>query len=473
MEDLLDGMEASGSDQGAARPPEAALEAVEADLVAQLARPLPDQPRILRAEQVIPPQDLLAWLAAQPAATKLFWHDRSQEFEVAAVGAAHCISGPGQPDLPKLFAEMQCMLRPEFPSARYYGGFAFAPPQGNDPRWQALGGHYFALPCLEIVQRQDETRLACNVHLAPDADSEALRRTVRDTLRATVFSAPPADARPLPGLLERADSPDAAGWSDAVNATLDAIARGEFQKAVLARETRLLFENDLDPTALLRRLLSVCARSFGFMLQPCAGTAFLGASPERLYKRRSCYVQTEAIAGTRPRGADPDEDYTLGKELLASDKDRREHRFVVESIEKTLDERCRAVKSCREPSLLKLRQCQHLHCTLEGVLKENERDAALLDALHPTPAVGGVPQGAALEWIANHEPFDRWWFAAPVGWVSYDAAEFLVAIRSGLASGPDLSLYTGAGIVAGSVPESEWEELENKMSSFIAAFGAA
>src|SRR5690606_13237925 len=94
-------------------------------------------------------------------------------------------------------------------------------------------------------------------------------------------------------------------------------------------------------------------------------------------------------------------------------------------------------------------------------------DADLLRGLHPTPAVGGVPRDRAMAFIASRENFDRGWYAGPVGWISSDAAEFAVAIRSGIVDGDTLALYSGAGIVEGSEPAAEWGEIEQKMSNFL------
>ncbi len=121
------------------------------------------------------------------------------------------------------------------------------------------------------------------------------------------------------------------------------------------------------------------------------------------------------------------------------------------------------------PSLMPLRKVQHLHSYIEGILKNHDADAALIEALHPTPAVGGAPRHKALAWLAAHEPFDRGVYAAPVGWVGFDDAEFCVGIRSGLIEGNTLALYSGAGIVPGSSAAAEWEEIEAKMSSFLEA----
>jgi menaquinone-specific isochorismate synthase len=117
--------------------------------------------------------------------------------------------------------------------------------------------------------------------------------------------------------------------------------------------------------------------------------------------------------------------------------------------------------------LLKLARGQHLYSAVQGELRTGVSDARLLAALHPTPALGGQPKDAALERIAEWEPFDRGWYAAPVGWVSRTSAEFAVAIRCGLVQPERLALFSGAGIVRGSTAASEWEEIELKIRDFI------
>src|SRR5690606_32703666 len=128
---------------------------------------------------------------------------------------------------------------------------------------------------------------------------------------------------------------------------------------------------------------------------------------------------------------------------------------------------CTELQVEEEPGVMRLRNCQHLHTRVEGVLKANEADAPLIEELHPTAAVGGWPRDKALAWLAEHEPFDRGVYAAPTGWIGFDAAEFAVAIRSGLVRDDELTLYSGAGIVPGSDAAEEWDEIENKLAGFL------
>ena len=98
---------------------------------------------------------------------------------------------------------------------------------------------------------------------------------------------------------------------------------------------------------------------------------------------------------------------------------------------------------------------------------------SLVGALHPTPALGGAPRAAALDWIAAREPSPRGWYAGPVGWCdARGEGEFFVAIRSALTQGTRAWAWAGAGLVEGSDAAREWDETEAKMAAMCAALGA-
>ena len=178
-------------------------------------------------------------------------------------------------------------------------------------------------------------------------------------------------------------------------------------------------------------------------------------------------MQSEVVAGTRMRGADSIADEALAIELLTSDKDQREHDIVRKSIRQKLHKFVDHLDVDSQASILRLVNKQHLRSHVQGTLKAGVDDGMLLKCLHPTPAVGGYPTDNALPEIARIEPFNRGWYAAPVGWIGADSAQFAVGIRSGLVEGKELSLFSGAGIVRGSDPDAEWREVENKIQDFI------
>jgi menaquinone-specific isochorismate synthase len=156
---------------------------------------------------------------------------------------------------------------------------------------------------------------------------------------------------------------------------------------------------------------------------------------------------------------------------LHSAKDLSEHTYVSKGIREALEPLCEELEIEDCVSEMKLARGRHLRSKVRGTLEDDVTDAALLDAMHPTPAVGGHPRSEALEQIHALEPFDRGWYAGPVGWIGQEASEFAVGIRSGLVRGRKLALFSGAGIVTGSVPGEEWAEIEQKIGDFTGMFG--
>jgi menaquinone-specific isochorismate synthase len=418
---------------------------------------------LARVEVDAPGLDPLPWLRAQPNAT-VYWSDREQEFEAAGAGEAKIYKSDASVPASDLFKTIRADLKRAPASLRVFGGLRFdrsAPAPGP---WQPFGAYRFAAPLFEAIKQNTRARLACNLNL-----EQLRRREERDRLRAAFaalkFDAPQPRAA-LPPLTSREDAPNREQWVAAVKDVLDAFASNRLRKVVLARESRFIFENDVDALALFDRLRQTTTFSFRYVFRMPGGAAFVGASPERLFKRAGTTLKSEALAGTRPRGATPEQDEMLGRELTSSAKEIREHMLVVDQIRGVFEKYCRAVRGGDRRERLTLRHCQHLLTRIEGMLREGTDDGAILDDLHPTPAMGGVPTAEALDAIARLEPFDRGWYTGPVGWVSRDAAEFAAAIRSGLVSGNEVRVYAGAGIVPGSDPAAEFGEIENKLTDF-------
>ncbi|MBL4574999.1 MAG: isochorismate synthase [Opitutaceae bacterium] len=179
-------------------------------------------------------------------------------------------------------------------------------------------------------------------------------------------------------------------------------------------------------------------------------------------------LETKAIAGSAPRGKSASEDASLGRDLLHSEKDLREHQIVLESIIRRLGKLGLEVKSTSRPSLLQLANIQHLHTSLLGEVDAGIHILDVLKELHPTPAVGGTPREAACKHIPSLESFDRGLYAAPIGWIdSKGEGEFVVGIRSALIDGATATAFAGNGIVAGSDPEKELAETNWKLKALL------
>ncbi|MFC7137371.1 isochorismate synthase MenF [Halobaculum litoreum] len=188
----------------------------------------------------------------------------------------------------------------------------------------------------------------------------------------------------------------------------------------------------------------------------------LRPAPERLVRREGEVVQTEALAGSMPRGDTPEADDEYARALLDSEKLQHEQRLVVDTICDQLA--AFGTVGEGEQGIRKLTNIQHLKTPINAVLDGDTHVLELVEALHPTPAVGGLPLEAALATIRDTETWDRGWYASPVGW--FDAAgdgEFAVGIRSGVAGGREATLFAGNGIVGDSDPDDEWDELQPKV----------
>ena len=419
---------------------------------------------IVRVETVIPRTDALAWLRAQAAsAVKMYWADRDGQQEVAGVGTADIVAREESDSIDSQFEQLHRRLEAGEPGTRYFGGMRFNGGSGSDEAWRDFGGYRFVLPRFELSQRGSDSVLACQ-WLRSAATANALMEEVD----ALVFPLPEVTCGHAVATV-RKDLPDRAGWEAAVAGTLNLLSEGTLEKVVLARKSTFGFTAELDPLACLQAVLPGAEHCYRFCFVSSAGRAFLGASPERLYRREGQRILCDAIAGTRTRGDGASLDQQLERDLMGSEKERREQDYVVRGVRESLAPLCRSLNAGDGLSVVKLQQCQHLMSTFEGTLRDGVGDADLLTALHPTPAVGGYPTDRAVREIAEREPFDRGWYAGPVGWVGRDGAEFAVAIRSGLVEGSTLSVFAGAGIVAGSVPGDEWEELDYKISHFTQA----
>lgn len=338
---------------------------------------------------------LIEWLRSSSEFPKFYWRSKEGDLERAALGVSS--EGPWQ-----------------------FGGMAFFPEDPpKDTLWNTFPRLAFWTPKLQKEQKiSDES---------PQKFSAKLGREISLPTEET--------------------------WHQLIELSLAEIEKGSFQKVVLARRTTL--QMHVDPFELLQRLKMRSKGSALFAVQFSPESAFIGASPERLYRRKGRQIWVDALAGTA----------SLDQEgLLANPKEQSEFAFVKRSIEKSLNFLCEEWHWQGEDRIYKTASVQHLYNCFLGNLRANVDDAELLAVLHPTAALGGTPRNGALDFIAQHEPFERGWYGAPLGFISSEEAEFIVGIRSALVTQDAVHLFAGTGIVAGSEPAKEWEELNHKIS---------
>ena len=255
-----------------------------------------------------------------------------------------------------------------------------------------------------------------------------------------------------------------------VEAALTDIAQQRYDKIVLSRVRELTASSDWQPFAVLNRLRARFNDCHTFSYGNKAGCSFIGASPERLLKINEQRLQTEAIAGSAPRGTTAADDARLARGLLKSEKDLWEHSCVRDSIIRRLFVRGINGQATGGPNLLPLANVQHLRTPIEAEVKHGVHLLDIAEELHPTPAVGGTPRKAALEALAGLESSERGLYAGALGWFNHlNDGELVVGIRSALIKGKSAKLYSGAGVVAGSTPEGEIRETDMKLRALYEA----
>lgn len=380
-----------------------------------------------------------------------------------------------------LFARMvnkshpSCLL---LPAPRLYGCFRFElglpptllhPEPAHDP-WQSFATASFVLPRWLLLQTPSQLLLQLAIpasertHLAAvyqelAAIEDALLRPMDDVVGSQ-----------SPAKLVVCDELPADSYCAMIEKALTEIAAQRVQKVVPARRSYLRLDRRLQPQQILCALDDSYPQCNRFAYTRDEST-LLGATPELLVGRSGRRVRTEALAGTRARTKDSD-DEKLGQSLLQDDKERREHDHVIAAIVDSLHSCGVRDVQVDATGLRLLRNVMHLCTPIQGQLAHPQHVLDLVAALHPTPAVCGLPREAAAHFLAQTEPVSRGGYAAPVGYFDADGCgEFWVALRSALIRAEEAWLYAGAGVVAGSDPATEYAETEAKLRAMRSVIG--
>jgi menaquinone-specific isochorismate synthase len=259
-------------------------------------------------------------------------------------------------------------------------------------------------------------------------------------------------------------------FKQSVQAALKRIEAQQLHKIVLAQALDVTAADEFAIAPSLHHLRQRYAGCYLFAMGNGRGQTFMGASPERLISIRCGELVTDALAGSAPRGKTAAQDLALANRLQLSEKERHEHRVVADFITQQLLEIGLQPLSATVPQLLRLSNIQHLHTPIRAKLPASVHPLDVLMALHPTPAVAGVPCQQACEAILEYEAFERSLYAAPLGWLDHRGnSEFIVGIRSALITANHARLYAGAGIVAGSDPARELAEIQLKLTALLNA----
>jgi menaquinone-specific isochorismate synthase len=350
-----------------------------------------------------------------------------------------------------------------------FGGFSFDPLKAKTTLWSKYADSLFHIPKYMLTMVEGQTFLTSNIVCTPNDDFSLFEKVISE--RTQLLNSFEQDFNRNPAKLLETKEIAPLQWKQSVDDVVEDLKNGSLKKVVLARELRLFFDNQIKAENILENLYNQQRDSFIFVFES-NGDCFIGATPERLVKKQGNDVFSTCLAGSIRRGKTETEDKMLGETLLNDQKNLIEHGFVVEMIKEALDESCEEIILPDKPQLMKIRDIQHLFTPVIGKCQKDASLLLLVERLHPTPALGGLPKQEAVEKIRQVEELDRGFYAAPLGWVDYRGnGEFSVSIRSGLIQGKEASLFAGCGVVANSDSESEYLETSLKFRPMLRALG--
>lgn len=416
------------------------------------------------------------------AGERFFWKDRDGEVEIVGLGNIYTVRNDTKDQSRYAETEKQWndMIESAFIHNSFdaygvgpvlFGGFSFDPKQRQEEEWSKFSSVFFYLPEYMLTIYEGECYLTTNVICPSDELEELIDKLElkKDWLLSSQGGVDHLEECLQFTYIEERDTEQ---WKQAVDEAVKQIrSDDELKKVVLARKIVAGFDQDIAQDQVLERLIEQQPDSFIFSLEAME-SCFLGASPERLVRKRDEIALSTCLAGSIKRGQTETEDLALGNELLSDEKNRIEHDYVVQMIKKEMERLCHTVNIPSVPGLMKVRDIQHLYTPVTGFTEENRSILQFVERLHPTPALGGLPNEKALPVIRQLEKMDRGFYAAPVGWMDYRKnGEFAVAIRSGLLSKQQAFLYAGCGIVADSEAESELMETRIKFRPMLRALG--
>jgi anthranilate synthase component 1 len=316
-----------------------------------------------------------------------------------------------------------------------------------------------------VIHEHDSGR--CWIVAEPDA--AALIPRIADDLRRVTLRSDAGE-----GLVESSVvEDDPRHYLHAVERALEYIGAGDIYQANLSRGWRTRLRPGVQPHQIYRRLRQTNPGPFSGVAQ-LDGVSVISSSPERLVRVRDGSVATRPIAGTRPRGSNPEADLALARELHAHPKERAEHVMLIDLERNDLGRVCEA-GTVDVDEFMTIESYSHVHhivSNVRGRLRADVTPGNVLAAVFPGGTITGCPKIRCMEIIAELEGAPRGAYTGSLGYLNRDGSmDMNILIRSLQLHGRELSLRAGAGIVADSIPERELEETRAKARGVLRALG--
>ncbi len=419
----------------------------------------------------ISPIDLLdVFLAAkQTNKDRTFWTNSDNDFSIVGIGCVHKIVAHDN-RFSQIEEQWNALLEQAVVHNEYkvagtglvsVGGMSFDPLRERSELWDKYPPSQLTIPEVVIVHYQGAYYMTYNGYMQPEHDVATYLQDIMQ-IEALLLHHETLEKAPVAQIVgTHVVAPE--HWKQTVVQAVEEIKANRAKKIVLAREMRLTLDRQANITDMLRKLLATQPNSYVFAFEH-GDNCFIGATPERLIQVDGEELLSTCLAGTAPRGTTTESDEKIAREELLDDpKNREEHEYVVQMIKQSIEDSCEYIDIPEEPIIYPLRNLQHLYTPVKARLKAGASVFDLIEKLHPTPALGGVPRDTALAFMREHEKLDRGWYGSPIGWLdSNEKSEFAVALRSGLVQANEVSLFAGCGIMRDSDPEMEFEETKMK-----------
>lgn len=321
---------------------------------------------------------------------------------------------------------------------------------------------------LDLLRRVEDERGHAGIIVGaiPFDPSRAAQFHVPETVEWDAPSTAPRPQRLRAGTIPRVDD---VSYRAGVASALRGIDAGLLRKVVLARSIDLVADENIDVDDVFASLDRAKGGGYSFQVGLGDGGTLLGASPELVVSVQGSRLGSHPLAGSVPR-ATGSADEAARDQLLASTKDLGEHRLLVNALRSGLAPFTTELSVPAEPSVLATEQLWHLGTAINGQLLPGCTALDIAYAVHPTPAVCGVPRDMAADLVRILEPVDRGFYAGLVGWMnSSGEGEWVLALRCGVVNGTRIRVHAGAGVVAGSTPDGEHAETAAKFGTVLAA----
>ena len=391
---------------------------------------------------------------------------------IASLGVAHRVTAEGVGRFRTIQRHLEALNATLPPTENRYYGCSFSFFEDGDQAESGFAPAELVVPQWQIIRRQTSYRAIAHLPLPFPRRLDQFADDLWRQFQAITQPAPsrfhiPDALAHCPQFWQLTEQQD---FTKSVTAALAAIQQQQVQKLVLAHALDVLAPVPFDAYHSLQQLRRLYPDCYLFSVNNGRGKTFLGASPETLVQIQNQQLLTDALAGSAARGKTLEADQQLAQHLLSSPKERHEHQIVVDFLGDRLTQLGINPSHAATPTLLRLSNIQHLHTPIVGAVPSHLSPLDLVAALHPTPAVAGIPPQRALDLIRHYESFGRSLYAAPIGWLDAQGnAQFVVGIRSAMLSGNHARLYAGAGIVSGSNPQREQAEVSLKLQALLRA----